>query len=66
MAERCKEFTLNITHRELSGQLSVSHPELCKEWHSSKNVGLTPDVVSAGSAKKVCLIFQQLYSTVPD
>ena len=36
-----------------SHSLSVSHPELCKEWHPSNNDGLTTDVVVAGSAKKV-------------
>ena len=33
--------------------LSVSHPELCKEWHPDKNDGLTPDLVVAGSNKRV-------------
>ena len=42
--------------------LSVSHPELAKEWHPTKNIGFknkkgedasTPDVVTRGSSQKV-------------
>ena len=29
------------------------HPDLVKEWHPTKNGGLTPDQVSFGSSKKV-------------
>ena len=33
--------------------LATTHPELAKEWHSTKNDNLTPDEVTAGSDKKV-------------
>lgn len=33
--------------------LAVVCPELCKEWHPTKNGDLTPDMVSYGSGKKV-------------
>ena len=33
--------------------LSVSHPELSAEWHSTKNGDLCPEDVTAGSARKV-------------
>ena len=33
--------------------LSVSHPDLAKEWHPEKNGSLTPDDVTHGSGKKV-------------
>lgn len=42
-------------HRVLKGfnDLCTTHPELIKEWHSSKNGDLTPDKISKGSGKKV-------------
>ncbi|MHB1844448.1 MAG: zinc-ribbon domain-containing protein [Deltaproteobacteria bacterium] len=33
--------------------LATTHPELTHEWHPTKNVGITPTHVSAGSNKKV-------------
>lgn len=33
--------------------LVTTHPELAKEWHPTKNKGLTPQKVSAGSGRKV-------------
>jgi hypothetical protein len=33
--------------------LSAVRPQLCQEWHPTKNGQLTPDTVSYGSAKKV-------------
>ena len=33
--------------------LTITHPELCKEWDYEKNVGLTPDMVTCSSDKKV-------------
>jgi hypothetical protein len=33
--------------------LSMTHPELSKEWHPAKNGALTPDDVSKGSREKV-------------
>lgn len=33
--------------------LSTTHPEMAKEWHPTKNEGLTPQNVSHGSGKKV-------------
>lgn len=33
--------------------LATTHPRLVKEWHKSKNKGLTPEMVTAGSNKKV-------------
>ena len=41
-----RRFTM-LTRRKTI-QLSVSHPELCKEWHPTKNDGLAPDDVVAG------------------
>jgi hypothetical protein len=32
--------------------LSIIHPQLAAEWHPTKNGGLTPEQVAAGSAKK--------------
>ena len=32
--------------------LSITHPELAGQWHPTKNGGLTPEQVSAGSSKK--------------
>lgn len=34
-------------------RLSILYPELCKEWHPTRNSGLTPDDVSYSSMKKV-------------
>ena len=33
--------------------LAVNHPEIAKEWHPTKNLGLTPSQVTRASAKKV-------------
>jgi len=33
--------------------LSIVSPQLAAQWHSTKNADLTPDEVTAGSAKKV-------------
>lgn len=33
--------------------LKTTYPELAKEWHPTKNVDLTPEMISAGSEKKV-------------
>ena len=33
--------------------LATTHPDLSKEWHPFKNAGLTPEMVVAGSEKKV-------------
>ena len=33
--------------------LATTHPELAKEWHPTKNNGLTPDQIRVGSSKKV-------------
>ena len=33
--------------------LATNYPELSKEWHPTKNVGLTPEMVTAGTNKKV-------------
>jgi translation initiation factor IF-1 len=35
------------------GVLSDENPELAKQWNFAKNIGLTPDEVTAGSGKKV-------------
>ena len=32
--------------------LSVSHPELCKQWHPERNGGITPSQIVAGSKGK--------------
>lgn len=34
-------------------ELSITHPDLCKEWDYDKNFPLTPDMITAGSNKKV-------------
>lgn len=36
-----------------SGSLFETHPEIVREWHPTKNGDLTPNMVTAGSAKKV-------------
>jgi len=36
-----------------TNSLAVLHPELCQEWHKTKNKSLTPKDVVPGSAKKV-------------
>src|SRR5947209_3398235 len=33
--------------------LSITHPQIAAEWHSTLNADLTPDKVVAGSGKKV-------------
>lgn len=33
--------------------LATTHPDLAKEWHPSRNKGITPKMVTAGSSKKV-------------
>lgn len=38
----------NETH-----SLAITHPELAVQWHPTKNGDLTPEMVSAGSKKKV-------------
>lgn len=37
----------------LSNCLATTHPELCKEWHPTKNVGITPFDLHSGSTKKI-------------
>lgn len=37
--------------------LDQTHPELCKQWHPSKNGYLTPSQVTAGSNKKVWWLY---------
>lgn len=39
-------------------RLSLVAPELVKEWHPARNVGLTPDHVSFGSGKRVWWLCQ--------
>lgn len=36
-----------------SNALTTTHPDLCKEWHPTKNAYLTPNQVNAGSNKKI-------------
>ena len=38
----------------MSNSLAAVHPELVAEW-SEKNLPLTPDSITFGSNKKVCL-----------
>lgn len=42
-------------HKTLSGlnDLATTHPDIASQWHPDKNGDLTPEMVSAGSAKKV-------------
>ena len=39
----------------MSNSLAAVHPELVAEW-SEKNLPLTPDSITFGSNKKVCLM----------
>lgn len=39
--------------KHIPNPLSVTHPDLVKEWDYEKNASLTPEQVSAGSDKKV-------------
>ena len=39
--------------RVLSNCLATIHPELAKQWHPTKNEGLTPFNVTAGCNKKI-------------
>ena len=39
---------------EKENSLEVKFPEIAKEWHPTKNLGLKPSMVSFGSQKKVC------------
>ena len=36
-----------------SNSLALTHPNLAKQWHPTKNIGITPDKVMAGSATKI-------------
>ena len=36
-----------------SGSLAITFPELASEWHPTKNNGLTPFDLTAGSSKKI-------------
>jgi hypothetical protein len=42
-------------HQTLKGfnDLATTHPELCEQWHPSKNRGLKPDQFSQGSNEKI-------------
>ncbi|MFB2839652.1 zinc-ribbon domain-containing protein [Floridanema evergladense] len=37
----------------MKNPLSITHPQLADQWHPTKNGGLTPEQVTAGSNKKV-------------
>src|SRR5438445_7937538 len=39
--------------KRLKEPLSVTHPQLAAEWHSTKNGDLRPENITAGSSKKV-------------
>ena len=45
--------------------LLTTHPQLAKEWHPTKNGNLTPEMVTAGSLKKVWW-FLPYYDNVKD
>lgn len=40
-------------NKRLSPALNLTHPELAAQWHPTKNIGLSPDVVTYGSGKSV-------------
>lgn len=42
-----------LSRIDKEGSLAVKYPEIAKEWHPTKNGNLTPDMVKAGSGKKV-------------
>jgi len=42
-----------MTQTKAKVPLSVTHPDIASEWHPTKNGGLTPEQVLAGSNKKV-------------
>ena len=47
--------------------LATTHPQLAKEWHPTKNLPLTPEQVSYGTAKKiwwVCLEGHEYLATI--
>ena len=49
--------------------LATTHPELAVEWHPTKNDGLTPSDIVAGTPKKVwwqCLNCRHEWSTTPN
>ena len=48
----------------MNESLDITHPELAKEWHPTKNGELTPSDVTAGSGKKVwwCLSYDDKVS----
>ena len=45
----CRGFKASVTN-----SLAAQYPEIAKEWHTSKNGGLAPDQIVAGSNKKYC------------
>ena len=50
-------------HQLLTGynDLATTHPQLCQEWHPTKNGGLTPQKITKGSHKKVWWICKNGY-----
>lgn len=47
--------------------LSTTHPELAKQWHPTKNEGLTPQSVTQGSSRKVwwqCVKYHEWQATI--
>ena len=52
---------MSVLHKEQKSKelksLQTTHPELAKQWHPTKNGGLTPTDVMANSNKKVWWIF---------
>lgn len=51
--EERKNTNISSDDGKKNNILSVVNPELAKEWHPTKNGSLTPDMVTAGSNKKV-------------
>ncbi len=44
-----------------SKPLSVTHPELAAQWHPTRNDDLTPDLVTAGSDRRVWWLCERLH-----
>ena len=43
----------SYVHTQKESCLAATHPDLAKEWNYEKNGAITPDVVTAGSVRKV-------------
>jgi len=44
---------VSVNNKVVENNLTVTHPDVCKEWHPTKNGSLTPYALSYGSTKQV-------------